>query len=273
MPSILITGVSSGIGKGCALRFLDAGWDVIGTVRDPEASRAKLPAGIALEQLDLAEKGSAADLGREVIERYGCPDVVLNNAGSLQFGPLEAIDAEALEALYQVNVFGPMELVRSVVPAMRERGSGTIVNVTSLGGRLVFPFFAAYNSTKWALEGLSEGLWHELQPFGIKVKAIEPGFVETAIWGKVLPPSGEPVEGPAPYRPFMEEMRNFEGSITDRTSPDKAAEEIFSAVMDDSDKLRYPVAAYAKPMIAARRALGDRVTMRFFHGRWMGDDA
>lgn len=273
MPSVLITGVSSGIGRACAMLFLAEGWQVIGAVRDVSASRPSFPPELDLLALDLAEKGAAGRLGSEVVERFGCPDVLINNAGSLQFGPLEAVGSEQLEALYQVNVFGQMELVRALVPAMRERGSGTIVNVTSLGGRLVFPFFAAYNSTKWALEGLSEGLWHELQPFGIRVKVIEPGFVQTAIWGKVLPEPGEPVNGPEPYRPFMEEMRNFEASITERTTPEQAADEILAAVLDDSDRLRYPVAAYAKPMIAARRALGDRLTMRFFHGRWMGDDA
>lgn len=273
MPSILITGVSTGIGRATAEKFAHEGWTVIGTVRDVAASRDSLPEAIALERLDLAEKGSAGQLAERVLATYGCPDVLLNNAGSLQFGPLEYTDAVALEALYQVNVFGPMELVRSLVPAMRERGSGTIANVTSLGGRLVFPFFAAYNSTKWAFEGLSEGLWHELQPFGIRVKAIEPGFVETAIWGKVLPGQGEPVSGPEPYQRFMQEMRDFEASISDRTSPAAAADEVYAAITDRSDRLRYPIAAYARPMAAARRLLGDRLTMRFFHSRWMGEDA
>ena len=272
MPSILITGVSSGIGRACAERFLREGWEVVGTVRDSSRSESHESGRFHLEQLDLAEKGSASSLAARVLATYGCPDVLLNNAGTLQFGPLEAIGADELESLYQVNVFGQLELIRGLLPAMRERGSGTIANVTSLGGRLVFPFFAGYNSTKWALEGISEGLWHELQPFGIRVKVIEPGFVETSIWGKALPGPDEPIEGPEPYVSYMEEMRRFESSITERTSPEDAAEEIWHAVTDESDRLRYPVAAYAKAMTRARRLLGDRVTMRFFHGRWMGDE-
>jgi len=188
----------------------------------------------------------------------------------LQFGPLECYSGEELELLYRVNVLGQMELVRPFLPSMRARGSGVIANVTSLGGLLVFPFFAAYNSTKWALEGVSEGLWHELKPFGIRVKAIEPGFVETAIWGKVLPDVGEPIDGVGAYQPYMEAMRSFEKSITARTTPQAAAEEVFSAVTDESDRLRYPVAAYARPMSRARRLMGDRAFMRFFHKRWMG---
>jgi short-subunit dehydrogenase len=156
---------------------------------------------------------------------------------------------------------------------MRERRSGVIANVTSLGGLLVFPFFAGYNSTKWAMEGISEGLWHELKPFGIRVKAIEPGFVQTAIWGKVLPGKGEPVEGAAAYRPYLQAMRGFEDSITSRTSPEDAAEEVFAAITDDSDRLRYPISAYAKPLSFARRLVGYRAFIRFFHTKWMGKDS
>jgi len=196
--------------------------------------------------------------------------VLLNNAGMLQFGPIEDVSPEAMERLFRVNVFGQIELVKAFLPAMRERGSGTIVNVTSLGGRIVFPFFAVYNATKWAMEGFSEGLWHELMPFGIRVKSVEPGFVETAIWDKVLPDDDEGLPGRSEYRPHVKRMREFETSITDRTSPHRCAEEIMWAVEDRGDRLRYPVAAYAAPIVAARRWLGDQAVMRFFHTRWMG---
>jgi NAD(P)-dependent dehydrogenase (short-subunit alcohol dehydrogenase family) len=225
---------------------------------------------VTLEALDLAEKDSAAALGARVLERYGCPDVLLNNAGMLQFGPLEEYSAEELERLYQVNVFGQLELVRALVPAMRERGSGVIANVTSLGGLLVFPFFAGYNSTKWAMEGISEGLWHELKPFGIRVKAIEPGFVQTAIWGKALPGEDGELPPPAAYAPFQRAMIAFEAAIGSRTSPEDAAEQVWRVVTDPTDRLRYPIAAYARAIVAARRWLGDQVVMRFFHSRWMG---
>jgi NAD(P)-dependent dehydrogenase (short-subunit alcohol dehydrogenase family) len=145
--------------------------------------------------------------------------------------------------------------------------------VTSLGGRLTFPFFAGYNATKWAMEGVSEGLWHELQPFGIRVKAIEPGFVETAIWGKVLPEADEALPGPDAYARYLRAMAGFESSITKRTTPADAAREVYSAVIDDSDRLRYPVAAYARALVALRRAIGGQAFMRFFHDRWMGPPA
>ena len=103
------------------------------------------------------------------------------------------------------------------------------------------------------------------------MKAIEPGFVETAIWGKVLPGKGEPIDAPEPYRRYLVSMRDFEGSIKDRTTTVDAAEEVWRAVTDPSDRLRYPIAAYARPIAAARRWLGDGWFMRFFHKRWMGE--
>ncbi len=270
MATILVTGVSSGIGRACAARFGEAGWVVIGTVRDPGRHPGGVRGCARLEALDLAEPGAATALAERVLATSGTPDVLLNNAGVLQFGPLEDLSSEELAGLYQVNVFGQLELIRALLPGMRERGSGLIANVTSLGGRVVFPFFTAYNSTKWALEGLSEGLWHELRPFGIRVKAIEPGFVETAIWGKVLPDSDEGLPGRADYRPFVKAMRRFEASITRRTTPEACAEAVFAAVNDKSDRLRYPVAAYARPLLLARRVAGDDAFMRFFHRQWMG---
>jgi len=271
VSSILITGVSSGIGGACARKFASEGWHVVGTVRNPSrASMPSMPSGVHLEQLDLSVAGSATRLGEAVLERFGCPDVVLNNAGMVQFGPLEDISSEALERIFQVNVFGQLELVQALLPSMRSRGSGVIANVTSLGGRVVFPFFAGYNATKWALEGVSEGLWHELKPFGIRVKAIEPGFVETAIWGKALPDddSGPPAQ--EAYRPYVKAMRRFGSSISARTSTADAAVAVWRAINDPSDRLRYPIAAYAAPIVALRRVLGDQAFMRFFHSRWLG---
>ncbi len=268
MPSILITGVSSGIGRASARRFQEAGWLVIGTARAPE-KESGLPLGIELETLDLAERGSATALGAKVLAGYGCPDVLLNNAGMLTFGALEAISPADLQHLYQVNVFGQLELIQALLPAMRVRGSGVIANVTSLGGTMVFPFFAPYNSTKWAMEALSEGLWHELKAFGIRVKAIEPGFVETAIWDKALPEKDSELSGPPAYRPYLLRMLDYETSIKKRSSPEKTAEEVYAAVTDDSDRLRYPVAAYAGLLIKVRRWLGAQRMMRFLHGRWL----
>jgi len=271
MSSILITGVSSGIGEALAGRFADAGWNVIGTVRNTAKQPVDAWRGrVRLEALDLATPGAGAALAERVLSTHGCPDVVVNNAGSLQWGPVEFASAEEIEGLFRVNVFEQIEILKELLPAMRERGSGVIVNVTSLGGRMVFPFFSIYNASKHAFEGFSEGLWHELKPFGIRVKVVEPGFVETAIWGKTMQDgAGATKPGPEPYRSYMASMADFERAITKRTSPAKAAQEVYAAVMDESDRLRYPIAAYARPILRARRVFGDQFMLRFFHRRWL----
>jgi NAD(P)-dependent dehydrogenase (short-subunit alcohol dehydrogenase family) len=271
MPTILITGVSTGLGRACAQKFAAQGWKVIGTLR--EVSGKSPGACDAVESLDLSVPNMGADLAGRVLAKHGCPDVVLNNAAMLVFGPIEGTKREQWDRLLQVNLLGQLEVINGFVPAMRERASGVIVNVTSLGGRMTFPFFGAYNTTKWALEGATEALWHELKPFGIKVKAIEPGFIETAIWGKVLPAPGAGTGVPAPYEPYAQAMLEFEKAITDRTSPESCAEEVFSAIVDPSERLRYPVAAYARPILRARRILGDQAMLRFFHKRWLGPES
>lgn len=273
MPSILITGVSSGIGRACVDKFTVEGWQVIGTLRRPDSEEA-WPEATVIETLDLAKPGSASALAERVIVEHGCPDALLNNAGTLQWGPVECASPEEVAQVFQVNFLGQLELIRGLLPAMRARGRGVIANVTSLGGTMTFPFFGIYNASKWAMEGLSEGLWHELKPFGIRVKAIQPGYVATAIWNKAMrDDSGETIPGPEPYRRYMAEMQKFEASITKRSSSEQAAEEVFAAVTDDSDKLRYPIAAYAGQLRAARRVFGDQAEMEFFHKRWMGEDA
>ena len=272
MPSILITGVSSGIGKAAAARFAGVSWRVIGTVRDPEREQAgATPAGVRLKALDLNEPASIDRLAAEVLaDLGGAPDVLLNNAGMLLFKSVEDTTQEEFRRVFQVNVFGQVQLIDAFLPAMRERGSGLIANVTSLGGRLTFPFFAAYNSSKHALEGISEGLWHELKPFGIRVKAIEPGYVDTPIYKKAgVNVAGADLGSPA-YQRSMSAMLRFEKGITKRTSPEAAAEEVWKAVNDPSDRLRYPIAAYARPLIAARRLAGDMTVMKVMHERWMG---
>jgi len=273
VPDILITGVSSGIGRECANLFAERQWRVFGTVRDTSKRPQGLDDRVELEILDLGVPGSAAELAERVLAGAGCPDVLLNNAGTLQFGALEDVSDDELKRFYQINVFGQLELIRALLPAMRERGSGMIANVTSLGGTMTFPFFGAYNSTKWALEGVSEGLWHELKPFGIRVKAIEPGFVQTDIWGKALPKKDSAMPGTPAYGPYLRSMIGFEAAITNRTAPKSCAVEIAAAIDDKSDRLRYPVAAYARPIVRARRVLGGQRMMRFFHKRWMGPES
>lgn len=273
MPLVLVTGASSGIGEATVELFARDGWTVVGTARDPMRTEGRFAHGdVRIEQADFAEKGSGAALAATVIERHGVPDVLINNAATLLFGPIEDAAPEEIEEVFRVNVFEPVALAVGFVPGWREAGGGLVVNVTSLGGRMVFPFFGVYNASKHALEGFSEGMWHELKQFGIRVKAVEPGFVETPIYDKAMRENGDAKQGSAPYRTQMESMAAFERSIGNRTSPQAAAEQVKATVLDESDRLRYPIAAYAKPILLARRMLGEMTVMRFFNRRWLDGD-
>ena len=272
MALIVVTGVSSGLGKAAALRFARDGWDVVGTVRDlGREATAEWPAGVELRLLDLAAPDTIAPFAETLLAERGVPDMLVNNAATLLFGSVEDAGIDAIRGLFEVNVFSQISLTMAVVPGMRARGSGLIVNVTSLGGRLVFPLFGPYNASKHAMEGFSEALWHELKPFGIRVKAVEPGYIDTPIYRKAgVAPGGAGAASEA-YRPMQEAMLAYERSITKRTSPEEAAEELWRAANDPSDRLRYPIAAYARPLLAARRLLGDQRFIRWGHGRWFSE--
>mgnify|MGYP001062647682 CR=1 FL=1 len=268
MPSILITGVSSGLGQALAVKAHEEGWSVTGTVRDDRGPADHgLPEAVKLYRLDLRLPDNvAAVAARYLAENGGAPDVLVNNAGYTLYTPVEEASPQATRDIFQVNTFAAVELATAFVPAMRERGSGTIVNVTSVGGRLVFPFFSVYNASKHALEGFSEGLWHELKPFGVRVKAVEPGYIETPIY-RAMDEHAEPT---GPYAPYLTAMNAFSAGVTKRSTPAEAAAQTWAAITDPSDRLRYPVAAYSGALIAVRRLVGDRVFMRFMHSRWMG---
>lgn len=182
---ILITGATAGIGRAAALELARAGHRVFATGRrtDALASLVKEAAGLPLEGLllDVTSQASIENAKLEIERRtegHGV-DVVVNNAGYGLVGPLEEISDEALRKQYDTNVFGLMAVTRAFLPAMRARGKGRIVNVSSMGGRVTFPFMGAYNSTKYAVESLSDALRIELRPFGVDVCLIEPGAIKT----------------------------------------------------------------------------------------------
>lgn len=182
---VLITGATSGIGRHAALTLAARGHRVFATGRRKEALQTleKEAAGLTLEtiSMDVTKPASIEEAKRVILERtdgYGV-DALLNNAGYGKMGPLEEVSHEALVAQYETNVFGLMAVTRAFVPAMRERGFGRVVNVSSIGGRVTFPMMGAYNSTKYAVESLSDALRLELRPFGVEVSIVEPGAIKT----------------------------------------------------------------------------------------------
>ncbi|MUV04639.1 SDR family NAD(P)-dependent oxidoreductase [Flavobacterium rakeshii] len=178
--TVLITGASSGFGKAATLLFQSKGWNVVATMRTPEKEQ-ELNAmdNILLTRLDVLDRESIHTAIAAGIEAFGSIDAVVNNAGYGLMGVFESATAEQIQHQFEVNVFGMMRVVQEILPHFRERGKGTIVNVSSFGGIVGLPFGSLYNSSKFAVEGFSEALSHELLPFNIGVKIIEPGGVHT----------------------------------------------------------------------------------------------
>jgi short-subunit dehydrogenase len=182
---VLVTGATSGIGRHAALHLAKKGYRVFATGRKPEvlAEVQKEAEGTSLEilRLDVADADSVELAKQAVLEQtggYGV-DVLINNAGYGTAGPTEMCSDEDMRRQYDVNVFGLMAVTRAFLPQMRERGSGRVINVSSIGGKVTFPFFGVYNSTKFAVESLTDALRMELRPFGIQFVLIEPGAINT----------------------------------------------------------------------------------------------
>ncbi|HYD15869.1 MAG TPA: SDR family oxidoreductase [Hyphomicrobium sp.] len=178
--TVLITGASSGIGRATAELFASKGWTVAATMRTPEKSDLAAKSDrIKLFQLDVTDQASVDRAVQDVIAQCGAIDVLVNNAGYGLMGPFEAQTEAQIRRQFECNVFGVMNVTRAVLPHMRERKQGRIVNVGSAAGRMTLPLYSMYAATKWALEGFSEGLWLELRQHNIKVKIIEPGMIKT----------------------------------------------------------------------------------------------
>lgn len=182
----LVTGASSGFGRAIAEAAAAAGDTVIGTVRRAGALEdlvAVYPDRVEVISLDVTDGGRVEAVAADVLARHGRVDVLVNNAGRTLVGAFEETTDRELRDLFEVHVFGPARLTRALLPGMRERGGGAIVNISSVGGQLSFAGFSAYSATKAALEQLSEGLADEVAPFGIRVLIVEPGAFRTGLFG------------------------------------------------------------------------------------------
>jgi NAD(P)-dependent dehydrogenase (short-subunit alcohol dehydrogenase family) len=238
----LVTGASSGFGRAIAEAALADGDVVVGAVRRPEVLDdlvAAHPDQMEALRLDVADTAAAEAAVGDVVARHGRIDVLVNNAGRTHVGAFEETTEEELRALFDVHVFGPAALVRAALPHLRARRSGAIVQMSSMGGRMSFAGFSAYSGTKFALEGMSEGLADEVREFGIKVLIVEPGAFRTGLFG-----SGRAgLSADSGVYPKVSETRDFVtgGDGSQPGDPAKAAALILAALEDENTPLRLPL--------------------------------
>jgi NAD(P)-dependent dehydrogenase (short-subunit alcohol dehydrogenase family) len=259
MARVLITGCSTGIGRAAAVELTKRGHEVIATARRPET----------LADLDVAER-LALDVDsdesvRAAVDKAGRVDALVNNAGFGVVGPVETLPLDQVRRMIETNVFGAWRMLQAVLPGMRERGSGTIVNVTSLAGRVVAPLNGAYSASKYALEAVSEALHYEVGHFGIRVVLIEPGEFTTNFGDRELRLGLD-----APYdeldRLWQQAQERLPGhDPAGPPGPEPVAAAIADAIESDDTPLRVPVGADAEVIVSTRMAMDDatfEATMR-----------
>jgi NAD(P)-dependent dehydrogenase (short-subunit alcohol dehydrogenase family) len=242
MTVALITGANSGIGRASAVRLAARGWTVYGSMRSLDRS-AKLEAmaaeaGVTVHPVvaDVTDGDSVERLVAEVTEAAGGVDVLVNNAGIAANGVTEECTIEQYAAVMDVNLYGPIRCTQAVLPQMRERGSGCIVNISSVAGVIAAIAQSPYVASKWALEGWSEGLAQEVAPFGIRVAVIEPGIVRTAILAKNTDAPNTTGAYDAHYRRLF---AFYEAGLRAPGRPEDVADVIYAAATGDPPRFRH----------------------------------
>jgi NAD(P)-dependent dehydrogenase (short-subunit alcohol dehydrogenase family) len=259
----VVTGSSSGIGFETSLLLAKNGFRTYATVRDLDKAKAikeisdkgELP--ITVMELDVTNDKSVSDaIDKIVNEKSERIDVLVNNAGYGQGGALEDDSMDEIKSLFETNLFGAIRVMKAVLPIMRKQRGGTIVNVSSMGGRIAFPLGSAYHGTKFALEGVSESVRYETEPFGIKVVLIEPGVIASNFLRNAK--LAQKTEPSSPYAPMLQTYVKAATRTYDQaTAPEEVAKVILKAVTIDNPDLRYVVGNDAIQMLEARKAMSD----------------
>ena len=268
-PIVLVTGASSGIGRATVAACAARGWSVAATMRRPAdaADLAALP-GVSVMPLDVTSQESVESAVAAVVATFGRIDAVVNNAGYAADGIFEGADDAAIRRQFETNVFGLMRVTRAAIPVMRRQGNGTIVQVSSMGGRVTFPLYSIYHATKWAVEGFSESLAFEVRPFGIRMRIVEPGAIRTAFYGRsrvrIAAPAG------AGYDDLVERCEGISMSAGRQrgSGPEVVAETIVRAITDRGWRLRYPVAAPAPLLMVLRKILPEAWFIRLIRRQY-----
>lgn len=250
----LVTGCSSGIGRATAEAFLAEEWTVFATARDESDVSDLDMAGCETAVLDVTDDEQVTTVVEDIIEETGRIDCLVNNAGYGQFGPIEDVPTELVREQFDTNVFGPHRLTRAVLPHMRDRGEGTIVNLSSTVGRFATPGRGVYAGSKSALEAMSDSLRAEVADYGIDVAVVAPGPVVTAFEGRAADEL-ENLERSGVYETFYDFFEDYRTAVAGgvgTVSPAQVAEAIVDAAVSPNPSARYPVGPLARAAEYAR---------------------
>ncbi|RQX03293.1 oxidoreductase [Micromonospora globispora] len=264
MTTVLITGTSSGIGRATVRRLARRPeLTVYATARKVEAIADLADAGARLLPLDVTDEASMRAAVAAIEAEHGQVDVLINNAGHGEYGPIEETPMDRVRAQFETNVFGLSRLTQLVLPGMRRAGRGRIVNVSSMGGRLVFPGGGYYHASKYAVEAISDALRQEVRPFGVDVAIVEPGLIRTGFGAVASESLGAGARPAGPYRQMVAAvdavMARSYGSRLLAARPETVARVIERAVTARRPRTRYLVTAAAWAMVHTRRLLGARL--------------
>jgi NAD(P)-dependent dehydrogenase (short-subunit alcohol dehydrogenase family) len=246
--TVLITGCSSGIGRETALSFLADGWEVYATARNPADIETLGEKGCHISTLDVTDDDHVQRVIDEIIDEHGHIDCLVNNAGYAQPGPVEDVPIEQVHAQFDVNVYGPLRLARAALSHMRERGKGTIINVSSAVGRVAVPGMGIYSGSKFALEGVSDSLRGEVAEYDVDIVLVEPGPVDTEFYDR----AGDEVKGverSGGYERFYQmydDRQAIDGGMPGAVHPKEVADTILDAANVQHPDARYPVGTVAR---------------------------
>ncbi|HEY4806760.1 MAG TPA: SDR family oxidoreductase [Roseiarcus sp.] len=258
MGLAVVTGSNSGIGLATAVALARAGHTVVAAMRNLDrgaeirkiAEGEKLP--IHLARLDVDDDASVGDAFSGVVARHGPVDVLVNNAGVPGGGPVEETTIDEFRQVMETNFFGGLRCIKAVIPSMRERRKGTIVNITSIAGRLATAPMASYAASKWAFEALSEVLAQEVRAFNVRVAIVEPGVIATPIFSKAPPPPKHS------FYPHGRRLRAlFAAALAKPVPPSVVGDVVRDIVEGDSWQLRYLVGPDTEPRLKARQSKTD----------------
>jgi NAD(P)-dependent dehydrogenase (short-subunit alcohol dehydrogenase family) len=263
--AVLVTGTSSGIGKAVALHLVRAGWPVYATARKVDTLKDLADAGCKTLPCDVTDEASMKACVEAIEAEHGAVGALVNNAGYSQSGAVETVPIAAMRAQFETNVWGAMRLCQLVLPKMREQRAGRIVNISSMGGTLVFPGGGVYHATKYAMEALSDALRFEVQGFGVQVVIVQPGLIRTGFSSAATSAMDAHLAKEGPYAKFNATVASATHSAYETGpmarfggGPERVAVVVERALAGRRPRTRYKVTASASIFMTLRRWLPDR---------------